>query len=216
MGGTTIGGAWRGCGTIKRGGAAGCGGAAVSGLAAGGVATGLAGGAATARGGAALGGGTGGRGGVAGCCCRSVRAFRTSPGLEMCDRSILVRISSPSRAWRLAAADSPSRFARTNCRTRSASSTSIELEWVFFSVTPTLGRTSRMALLLTSSSLAKSLILIFCCIRLFSFLRISARRSLSTSRVRCENRSEFQVSSFQVFREKLFEKNRNPFAADLR
>jgi ABC-type sugar transport system permease subunit len=43
-------------------------------------------------------------------------------------------------------------------RTRSASSSSSELEWVFFSVTPTVVSTSRMALLFTSSSRAKSLI----------------------------------------------------------
>src|SRR5271155_1574374 len=34
----------------------------------------------------------------------------------------------------------------------------MELEWVFFSVTPTSCNTSRIALLLTSSSLARSLI----------------------------------------------------------
>src|SRR5579864_3770470 len=43
-------------------------------------------------------------------------------------------------------------------RTFSASCSSNELEWVFFSVTPTSGSASRMALLLTSSSLARSLI----------------------------------------------------------
>jgi fumarate reductase subunit D len=43
-------------------------------------------------------------------------------------------------------------------RTFSASCSSSELEWVFFSVTPTSGSASRMALLLTSSSLARSLI----------------------------------------------------------
>ena len=49
--------------------------------------------------------------------------------------------------------------ARWKCaRTRSASSSSSELECVFFSVTPTWSRTSRIALLLTSSSRAKSLI----------------------------------------------------------
>jgi hypothetical protein len=46
-------------------------------------------------------------------------------------------------------------------RTRSASSSSIELEWVFFSVTPTSFSTSRIALAFTSSSLARSLIRIF-------------------------------------------------------
>jgi hypothetical protein len=51
-------------------------------------------------------------------------------------------------------------------RTFSASCSSSELECVFFSVTPTSVRTSRMALLLTSSSLARSLIRILL-IRLF-------------------------------------------------
>src|SRR5208282_56499 len=50
--------------------------------------------------------------------------------------------------------DEPRRWIRTF----SASWSSIELEWVFFSVTPTRVSTSRMALLLTSSSLARSLI----------------------------------------------------------
>jgi hypothetical protein len=43
-------------------------------------------------------------------------------------------------------------------RTFSASCSSSELECVFFSVTPTCGSASRMALLFTSSSLARSLI----------------------------------------------------------
>jgi hypothetical protein len=86
------------------------------------------------------------------------RRFATSPGLEMCERSILVLISgSPER-------EPPSRpevapLCAAKClRTRSASSASMELECVFFSVTPTAWRTSRIALLLTSSSLARSLI----------------------------------------------------------
>ena len=106
--------------------------------------------------------GTGGRVGgavTAACCC--VIAFSTSPGLEMWDRSILVLISSASaRAVREGfdedvCASAP---ARKCARTFSASCSSMELECVFFSVTPTSRRTSRMALLLTSSSLARSLI----------------------------------------------------------
>ncbi|SRR5712692_4397807 len=106
--------------------------------------------------------GTGGRVGgpvTAACCC--VIAFSTSPGLEIWDRSILVLISSGSaRAVREGfdedvCASAP---ARKCARTFSASCSSMELECVFFSVTPTSRRTSRMALLLTSSSLARSLI----------------------------------------------------------
>ena len=93
-------------------------------------------------------------------CCLLMMAFRASPGLEMCERSILVLISSASartgredrlevcaalaaRKWR---APSPLHGLREN--------------WngVFFSVTPTSGSTSRIDLLLTSSSLARSLI----------------------------------------------------------
>ncbi len=48
--------------------------------------------------------------------------------------------------------------ARRRLRTSSASCSSRELECVFFSVTPTSCRTSRIALLLTSSSRARSLI----------------------------------------------------------
>jgi hypothetical protein len=72
----------------------------------------------------------------------------------------LVLISSSPRSGRAertdvaCASDEP----RTWTRTFSASCSSSELEWVFFSVTPTSGSASRMALLLTSSSLARSLI----------------------------------------------------------
>jgi hypothetical protein len=78
----------------------------------------------------------------------------------MCDKSILVLISSSPRSRRAdraeddCASDEPRMWARTF----SASCSSSELEWVFFSVTPTSGSASRMALLLTSSSLARSLI----------------------------------------------------------
>jgi hypothetical protein len=102
-------------------------------------------------------------------CCR-VMAFSTSPGLEIRDRSILVLISSASprelrdgleeEVWASAAA-------RKRARTFTASCSSMELECVFFSVTPTSSRTSRIALLLTSSSLARSLIRILV-IRSFS------------------------------------------------
>jgi hypothetical protein len=132
-------------GTAGRGGAGG---------ATGDLATGATGG--TSAGGWA----SGGRTGAGGACCLRM-ALRTSPGREICERSILVLISSlPSRLGRavlLAAGDSPA-AARKCARTFSASCSSSELEWVFFSVTPTTGSTSRIALLLTSSSLARSLI----------------------------------------------------------
>jgi hypothetical protein len=108
--------------------------------------------------------GAGGRGGTAGgasaaACCFCVMSFSTSPGLEMCDRSIFVLISSDSRPGRELRDDElASAEAWKWARTFSASWSSSELECVFFSVTPTSVRTSRMALLLTSSSLARSLI----------------------------------------------------------
>jgi hypothetical protein len=60
----------------------------------------------------------------------------------------------------------------------------MELEWVFFSVTPTFGKTSRISLLFTSSSRAKSLIRIF--IRLFvpSVESASRQTFIATSRFR--------------------------------
>jgi hypothetical protein len=118
-------------------------------------------------------GGDTGRAGGAGCdegaaCCLLMMAFSTSPGLEMCDKSILVLISSAST--RLARAVLPALWAspeaRKCARTFSASWSSSELECVFFSVTPASTSTSRIALLLTSSSLARSLIRILL-IRLF-------------------------------------------------
>jgi hypothetical protein len=90
-----------------------------------------------------------------------VIALSTSPGREMCDRSILVLISSSPRGPReldLPAGDDPSAEERMYTRTFSASCSSRELECVFFSVTPTNGSVSRIALLLTSSSRARSLI----------------------------------------------------------
>jgi hypothetical protein len=128
---------------------------------AGGVAgtAGLAAGAATTgRGGTT---GMGGRtGGTAAASFFCVIAFSTSPGREMCDKSIFVLISSSPRSMRAVRAegDCASDEPRMWDRTFSASCSSRELECVFFSVTPTSGSASRMALLLTSSSLARSLI----------------------------------------------------------
>lgn len=156
-GGAANDGRWPSIGLITR--LAGASGAATGGAAATGFSVTGAAGAAVfggAAGGAATGFGVGG-GADASAFFLSNR-LATSPGLEMCERSILVLISGsperepPSRA--ALAAPCPERCLRT----RSASSASIELECVFFSVTPTRGRTSRIALLLTSSSLAKSLI----------------------------------------------------------
>jgi hypothetical protein len=173
-------GAWRGCGTILRG----------SGLAA-------TGGGVTSRGGTevagrlttepgapeavdAVGGvGAGGRtttGGAAGrpgnWACRSAScflakiAFRTSPGLEILERSILGRFSCSLRE--LAVPEPVGRDPRSKYpRTRSASCASMELEWVLPSAMPIDSRASRICLLLTSSSRARSLIRTLL-IRLFS------------------------------------------------
>jgi hypothetical protein len=88
--------------------------------------------------------------------------LRTSPGFEICDRSILGLNSSAGAAGRELRPLPGSACSAKYFFTRSASSTSIELECVFFSVTPTLTRASRIALLFTSSSRARSLIRIFC------------------------------------------------------
>src|SRR5260370_482828 len=118
-------------------------------------------------------GGVAGRAGGTGCdegaaCCLLMMAFSTSPGFEMCDKSILVLIQSVSTrlARAVFAALWASPEARKCARTFSASWSSSELECVFFSVTPASTSTSRIALLLTSSSLARSLIRILL-IRLF-------------------------------------------------
>jgi len=143
----TMGAAGRGCGTILRGA-----GFATSGSAAGaadaacgaGAAAGLAGAGAAGRGLAAA---------AASCSFFCRMAFRTSPGLDTFDRSILGLGAASAREPPGAA------FPRWRwARTRAASSSSSELECVFFSVTPTASRTSRMALLFTSSSRARSLI----------------------------------------------------------
>jgi hypothetical protein len=97
-------------------------------------------------------------GSIAPLCC--VMARSTSPGREMFDRSILVLISSSPRALREVFAElgAASERRRRCFRTSSASCSSRELECVFFSVTPTVVSTSRISLLLTSSSRARSLI----------------------------------------------------------
>jgi|SRR6202167_361385 hypothetical protein len=106
-----------------------------------------------------IGSGRGATGGTtASFCC--VIAFSTSPGREMCDKSIFVLISSSPRAGRELdlPVEEPSAAERMYTRTFSASCSSRELECVFFSVTPTSVSVSRIALLFTSSSLARSLI----------------------------------------------------------
>ena len=102
---------------------------------------------------------TGGRagGGVerarASACLRSRMAFSASPGLDTWERLNSCRVSACGRD------PLKGRLPRLTCpRTFSASSSSMELECVFFSVTPTAVRASRMVLLLTSSSRARSLI----------------------------------------------------------
>jgi hypothetical protein len=83
-------------------------------------------------------------------------ALSTSPGFETRDQSIFC-FGSLSTAFGAPAPFLPP--VRWKCwRTRSASSSSSELECVFFSVTPTAVKESRIALLFTSSSRAKSLI----------------------------------------------------------
>jgi hypothetical protein len=101
-----------------------------------------------------------GAGGCCGCCCccsRSLSRRSTSPGFEILERSILGLISDePALSFWEGAA-----FAEKYLRIFSASSSSKELECVFFSVMPISSSTSKMALLFTSSSLARSLIRIF-------------------------------------------------------
>lgn len=109
-------------------------------------------------------------------CC--VMARSTSPGREICERSILVLISSSPRAARAAFAELGVSDRPRRCfRTSSASCSSRELECVFFSVTPTVVSTSRISLLLTSNSRARSLIRILLIRRRFLFLRRYSRAS---------------------------------------
>ena len=114
---------------MKRGAAAGgavgsvIGGGAAGAFAAGGAAAGL------VSNGGATGGRAGGGVGTAGACCFARMAFSTSPGLEMCDRSILVLISSSARAAREALPDAAASVCALKwTRTFSASWSSKELE----------------------------------------------------------------------------------------
>ena len=107
---------------------------------------------------AATGTGRCGTGGWCCCCSFSWISLNTSPGLEILERSIL-GLTSPGVLRSLAVAEPD---LTVKCLLIfSASSGSIELEWVFFSVMPNSSKTSRIALLFTSSSLARSLIRIF-------------------------------------------------------
>jgi len=164
-GAAMIGAADRGCGTILRGsgrvGAAGAGVAATGTAAAGAAAT------ATLVGGA-IDAFTGPRAWRESSSFLASRAFITSPGFEMFERSILG--TTGSAPWRPEAApECVVCFAsRAKCaRTFTASSSSSELECVLPGGTPIPGRTSRIARDFTSSSFARSLIRTLL-IRLFS------------------------------------------------
>jgi len=146
--------------------------AGACGLAAGGAAAGL-----LTVGGAVAAGRTGGAGGWCCCCSLSLSSRATSPGLEILERSIFGLMSEEGVLSLTAEPD----LAAKCLRTRSASSSSRELEWVFFSVTPTSSRTSRIALLFTSSSLARSLIRIF--IRSVIASKLCCYATIMTSRV---------------------------------
>ncbi len=165
-GGAMIGAAARGCGTILRG--SGRVGAAAAGVAATGVVAGGAAATATLTGGATTDAFTGPRAWRESSSFLASRAFITSPGLEMFERSILG--TTGSAPWRPEAApECVVRFAsRAKCaRTFTASSSSSELECVLPGGTPIPGRTSRIARDFTSSSFARSLIRTLL-IRLFS------------------------------------------------
>ncbi len=111
-------------------------------------------------------------------CCNT--AFITSPGLEIRDRSIF-GFGSEDAAFFAPAEELFTLPRLRNARTRSASSSSRELEWVFFSLTPTCVSASRTSLLLTSSSRARSLIRTLL-IRLFRLLQPQIFRGPSPRR----------------------------------
>jgi hypothetical protein len=166
-GGATIGGAERGWGTILRG-------SGLAGIAAAGFAATT--GAACTAGASAFAGATtvafavprGWRASSSSSFFLASRAFITSPGLEMFDRSILGTIASaPWRPDAALACVVCCDFRAKCARTFSASSSSRELECVLPAATPTSGRTSRIARDFTSSSFARSLIRTLL-IRLFS------------------------------------------------
>ncbi len=149
---------------MKRGLCSGAGGSAAGTAGAAGFAagfTGAAGACAAGFTGSAGFGGATGRAAAGGCAVCCVMAFSTSPGFEIFERSIFGLNSSCAGAALREVDPPPPDCPAKYARTFAASSSSIELEWVFFSVTPTFGRTSRIALLFTSSSRAKSLIRIF-------------------------------------------------------
>src|ERR1035441_2937137 len=94
-------------------------------------------------------------------------AFSTSPGLEICERSILGAMACEARDG-AALAWPPGREPRSYCaRTFCASCSSSELEWVLPPARPSSAKMSRTWLLLTSISRASSLIRTLL-IRLFS------------------------------------------------
>jgi hypothetical protein len=84
---------------------------------------------------------------------RSRMSFSASPGLLTPERLIAFSVFAGA-ALGVAAERVP---LVSRARTLTASSSSMELECVFFSVTPTAVRASRISLLLTSSSRARSL-----------------------------------------------------------
>jgi hypothetical protein len=161
VGGWIICGAERGCGTILRG----AGGAGAAGAAEAGFAAAEAGGTgvfAVAAGGVGLAAPRGCRASSSSSFFLARIALSTSPGLEMCDKSIFGAIVGAAlREW-------PPRAPCEKCtRTFSASSSSSELEWVLPAPMPSSAKISRTCLLLTSSSRARSLIRTLL-IRLFS------------------------------------------------
>lgn len=96
--------------------------------------------------GAGAGGMAGGAVGLAGTAAGRERAALAAASLAT------FSAAAEASAWASASA-----MARKCWRTLTAADSSMELEWVFFSVTPTSGSTSIMALDLTSSSRARSL-----------------------------------------------------------
>ena len=182
-GGAMMGACALGCGTIRRGAVAG---AATAGAAAGAAAVlatrpavpgpAFAAVAALTTAGRAVGAGGVAFAASASACLRARMAFSASPGLEARERSMPRAVFAAVEA--LVAAPLGFLPEVRNSRTFEASSASIELEWVFGSVTPTAVRASRISLLFTSSSRARSLIRTLL-IRLFSLpLPLAAHISL--------------------------------------
>ena len=180
-----IGGAGRGCGTILRG----------SGRAGGTATRTGAAGAAVAAGAAALAGGAT-AGFVVTCGWRASSsssfflarmAFITSPGLEMCERSILGTMGcAPGRVPAAPAYAAGFASCPKCARTFSASSSSSELECVLTPATPSSERISIIARGFTSNSRARSLIRTLL-IRLFSVQR-AAKPCRKTTDALSQNR----------------------------